>query len=385
MNRKQFLILLVLVAVVGGAGLIIHQRGNQSWQNAGAGLGQKLLPNLAINNITQINIQSGTNALRLIRLDDLWRVSERGGYPADFNKISDLLLKLSGLKVVQTEEISPSQLGRLNLLPPGPGANTATLIEFKEQSGKTLDSLLLGKPNMQPPPANSKFGEMADQGWPNGRYVMASAGSKTVNVIADPLDAVQPQPEQWLNKDFLSIEKPRMIGVKFPEATNSWTLTRASETNDWQLADVGQNEKLDTSKLYGVISPFGSASFNDVAPLPAGNPANVAVLTVDTFDGFTYVADIGAMQGNDYPVTFKVSANLPAARAPARNEKSADKARLDQAFNTEHDKLAAKLAREEQFEDWVFDLPSYSVEEFLKKRGELLAESKKETPSSPAK
>jgi hypothetical protein len=70
-----------------------------------------------------------------------------------------------------------------------------------------------------------------------------------------------------LNKDFLSIEKPRAIAVQFPEATNSWKLTRASETNDWQLADAKPGEKPDASKISSVTSPFSSASFNDVAPL----------------------------------------------------------------------------------------------------------------------
>ena len=63
-----------------------------------------------------------------------------------------------------------------------------------------------------------------------------------------------------MNKDFFSIEKPRSIAVQFPEATNSWKLTRASETNDWQLADAKAGEKLDASKISGVTSPFSSPS-----------------------------------------------------------------------------------------------------------------------------
>ena len=77
---------------------------------------------------------------------------------------------------------------------------------------------------MKKPAANAQPGGMGDEGWPDGRYVMAGAGAKTVALISDPLDNVQPKPEQWLNKDFLSVEKPRTIAVKFPEATNSWKL-----------------------------------------------------------------------------------------------------------------------------------------------------------------
>ena len=42
MNRKQFLLLLVLVAVVGAAGLALRQRSSASWNQAAAAIGQKL-------------------------------------------------------------------------------------------------------------------------------------------------------------------------------------------------------------------------------------------------------------------------------------------------------------------------------------------------------
>ena len=385
MNRKQFIILLVLVVVIGGAGLVIHQRNRQSWQSAGTAIGQKLLPNLAVNDIAQIQIQSGTNILNLARKNDLWRVAERADYPADFNKISGLLLKLADLKVVQSDEMGPSQLSRLDLLPPGPGTNTATLIEFKDQSGKALDSLLLGKQHQQKPPANSQFGGMGDEGWPDGRYVMTGGDGKTVDVISDPLETVQAQPEPWLNKEFLSIENPRSIAVQFPETTNSWKLTRASTTNDWQLAGAQPGEKLDATKISDVTSPFASASFSDVEPLGTAAITNLAMLTVKTFDGFTYVADIRPKQGDNYPVSLNISASLPAARFTTQEEKPGDKAKLDQAFKAEHDRLTAKLAREQSYEKWIYSLPAYSLDELLKTRSQLLTEEKKPAPAEPAK
>ena len=84
-----------------------------SWQGGGQTIGQKLLPDLPVNDIAQITIQSGTNELDLAKRDNLWRVRERDDYPANFSQISDLLLKFADLKIVQTEEIGPSQLGPL--------------------------------------------------------------------------------------------------------------------------------------------------------------------------------------------------------------------------------------------------------------------------------
>jgi len=372
MNRKQFVILLVLVVVVGATGWLIRQKKQGSWHAGGGSAGQKLLPNFAVNEVAQITIVSGTNGLELARRNNLWRVSQRAGYPANFGQISEFLVKLADLKIVQTEEIGPSQLARFGLQPPGVATNSGTQVEFKDQNGKTLASLLLGKKHMSKPPKNPQFPGLGDEGWPDGRYVMVGA-EKTVDVISDPLDNLQPKPAEWLNKDFLSIEKPRSIAVQFPEATNSWKLARASETDDWQLADAKPDEKLDAAKISSVTSPLNSASINDVAAADTFSAASNTVLTVDTFDGFSYVARIAPKLDDNYPATFSVSANLPAERAAAKDEKPEDKARLDKEFKDQQSKLADKLAKEKALAGWVYQLPAYPVDELLKPRHELLA------------
>jgi hypothetical protein len=193
-------------------------------------------------------------------------------------------------------------------------------------------------------------------------------------LISDPLDQIQPKPEQWLNKDFIHPEKPRAIAVQFPEATNSWRLTRASETNDWQLADPRSGEKLDPSKLYSVTSPFSSVSFNDVAPRGTNPPPSLTMVTVETFDGFDYTARIGPKDNDHYPVQVAVAATLATERTPAKDEKADDKARLDKEFKEGQAKLADKLTREKQLANWVYQLPAYNVDELLKLRSQLLAE-----------
>jgi Domain of unknown function (DUF4340) len=388
MNRKQFIILLVFAAVIGTAGLIVHQQRNRSWQGAGASLGRKLLPGLAVNDIAQISIRSGTNVLDLAKSDNFWRVRERGSYPADFSAISDLLLKFADLKIIQSQEVGPSQLGRFELLPPGSATNAGTLIEFKDSGGKVLNTVLLGKKHLKQTAGNPQFAGLGDEGWPDGRYVMVGTGAKTLDVISDPLDNVQPNPARWLDKEFFSIEKPRAIAVQFPAATNSWKLARASLTNDWQLADAGAGEKLDPAKISSVTSPFSSASFNDVAPTNQTENAdqtNTAVLTVETFDGFSYVARIGGKHADDYPVSFTLTASLPAARVPAEDEKPADKARLDKEFKAQADKLSAKLAKEKKLEGWIYSVPAYSIDPILKTRGQLLAETRTNEPPQAAK
>jgi hypothetical protein len=177
-----------------------------------------------------------------------------------------------------------------------------------------------------------------------------------------------------LNKDFLSVENPRTIAVQFPQATNSWKLTRAAETNDWQLADAKAGEKLDSSKISSVTSPLSSPSFSDVAPPAPGVSGSNTVLTIQTFDGFDYVANIGPKRDDNYSVRFAVTANLPAGRTAAKDEKAEDKAKLDKDFQTHQKTLADKLAKEQAYTNWTYQMPGYSLEEILKTRAQLLEE-----------
>ena len=105
MNRKQFVLVLVLVAVVGGLGLMLYQRNTASYGRTSSTIGGKVLGDFPVNDIAQITIKSGTNELNFIKRDNLWRVRERGDYPANFTEISGLLMKFADLKIVQTEEV----------------------------------------------------------------------------------------------------------------------------------------------------------------------------------------------------------------------------------------------------------------------------------------
>src|SRR2546427_64625 len=149
----------------------------------------------------------------------------------------------------------------------GAGTNSALVVEFKDQKEKPIKTLLLGKKHMKKSdrPSPSPFGgEMGDEGWPDGRYVKVG-NDENVALISDALANIEPKPEQWLNKDFFKIEKPRSIAVAFPIATNSWKLTRETETGEWKLAEAKAGEQLDSSKASGVANPLNSPSFVDVA------------------------------------------------------------------------------------------------------------------------
>ena len=386
MNRKQLLILVVLVVVLGAAGLMLYQRDQSAWQgSARQGAASKLLGDLPINDVATIVIKGGTNELDLVRKDNLWRVRQRDDYPANFSEISGFLLKAADLKATQSEEIGPSQLGRYKLLPPGPATNTAVLVELRDQGGKVLKSLLLGKSHMHKSEAQpSPMGEMGgDQGWPDGRYVMVGTAARTVAVVSDPLSNVEAKPESWLDKDFFKVEKIRSIAVAYPVATNSWKVSRDTETaSDWKLADAKPDEKLDSSKTSGFSYALSSPSFTDVLTTDT-KPEQIGldkptVVTVDTFDNFTYSIKLGQKTNDNLPMIVAVTAQIPKERTPGKDEKPEDKTRLDKEFKDKQKKLEDKLTQEQSYGKWVYLVSNWTVDSLLKERNQLMVEKKEE-------
>jgi hypothetical protein len=373
MNLKQLGVLIICVVIIGGAAMIMHSRNNSSWSGGSAEVGKKLLGDFPVNDVAQIHFKQNTNELTLLKTNDLWMVRERYGYPADFSKISQLLLKLRDLKIVQSEQIGPSQLPRMNLAATGQGTNSATLVEFSDASGKPIRTLLLGKSHIHENRQASP--EMGEQGWPDGRYVLTGSNATTVALISDPLSDINPQPSQWLDKTFFKTEKPRRVSVTFPAAvtTNSWSLTRESETNEWKLSDAKPGEQLDETKASGAANALSSPSFTDVLNPQAGDFKRPTEVEIEDFDGFKYSIKVGGKPDDEYQLKVTTSA-LFGSRTPGKDETAEQKAALDKAFQENQEKLKEKLQRETQFNNWTYLVPGWTLDPILKTRAQLLVE-----------
>jgi hypothetical protein len=383
MNRKQFAMLVaVLIALGAAAWLVENRQSDESTAGGGGVVGQSLLgESFPVNDVVQITLKDDSGQATLVKKDDLWRVAERGNYAANFGDISGFLLKARDLKVVQVEDVGPSQLPRLQLAPPGQGTNSGVIVDLKDKDGKTLKLLTLGKKHMKRP-GQQQAGEFGDEGVPDGRYVMIGDKSDRTLLVADPLSNLEPKPEAWLNKDFFHIERPKAVAAVFPAETNSWRVIRDTESGDWKLANATADEKLDSSKDYGVTTPFSSPSFDDVL-LPSAKAADYGldkptVVTVETFDDFIYSVSVGTRVGDEYPVQIKVAADFPKVRTPSKDEKPDDKAAADKAWADRQKQLQDQLKQAQAFEGWTYLMPGYTVEPLLKERKDLVQEKKDE-------
>jgi hypothetical protein len=384
MNRNQLALLLVVLVVLGGAGLLLVKHNQETWAAPEGRQGQKLFPSFQVNDVAGIHIQ-GDSDLNLAHTGDLWTVRERGDYPANFSQISELLIKISDLKIAQSEDIGSAQLGRMHLEAPGKGADSAALLEFKDNHGKPMETLLIGKKHVRKSEGGAS-GPMGDEGYPDGRYVMLQSDPKTVLTISDPLNSVEPKATEWLDKDFFKVEQPRIITFVSTNAANSWRVARASENGQWVMGGLKDAEILDTNKVSSLSGALSYPSFVDVAT--GTDPAKTGLdkpleVTIETFDHFTYDLKIGSKTPeDDYYMSVAVSAELPDERKAAADETPDDKKKLDKEFQDKLKQSQDKLKQEQALAKWTYLVNNWIVDPFIRDRSQLMVEKK--APKSSA-
>ena len=383
MNRKQLTTLLVLAVVLGGVGYYVFNKQQSSYERgASSDEGKKFLqgvPPAAINDIANISIKQNTNSVTLVRSGDQWTVAERGGYPANFANLSELVKKFWDLKVTRAVTAGPSRLPVLKLT-----KDSATLVELKDDKGKSIAAITLGLQTSKEAGEESQFGGGA---YPNGRYVMRGDDVKTIALVADPLN-IETRPEDWLNKEWFKVEKARAVSVVTLGATNDWKLVRENEQAAWNFSPTnapGATNAADPGKTSALNWLLSSPSFNDVsAPTTAALPRPTSA-TIETFDGFTYTLKMGETTGENMPLEILVSGTFPTERTAAKDEKPEDKARLDKEFADKNKMLADKLKAEKAFEKWTYTVSRSTLENLLKVRADFYADKKDDTKKDDAK
>jgi len=114
-----------------------------------------LFPTLAdkINDVTRIEIKSSEDHdVILQKMDNgQWVVQSADNYPAQFEKVKDVVVSLSQLKILATKTDNPKLYPELGVEDPGIGDSRSTntrslLLTLSDQSGTTLVSLIVGNP-----------------------------------------------------------------------------------------------------------------------------------------------------------------------------------------------------------------------------------------------
>jgi hypothetical protein len=347
LNARIAAVLVVLLAVLGGAAVLYQQQERARRPANVASLGQVLLKDLKAADIASIRIAEAKNVLTLERKDERWTLAERGGFPADFTKVREFVLKAIELKAGQSEPLGEKDRARLNL------DESGTLLEFRGADGKPLRSLIVGKKYFKREVDNP------EKALGDGRFVLLPADPKTVYLVADPLLQATAKTAEWVERSAFQVEKVKTLEVRFPDG-GGYRIERSGDNADWKLAGLKPGEKLEVTKANAASYVLSMLELADVLPKDTKDTGldKPIEIKATTLDSLSYDIKVGKLQGDNYFVTFTSSGTAK----PDPKDKDAERFK----------KLEERQPREKMLQNYVLLIPKGRLEDTLKKRPEFL-------------
>jgi hypothetical protein len=388
---KKIILLLVLLAAIIGA---IYYQSNQRQSrlnraNSGSTKTREyLFPDFDINGIKKIRIKEDKQETNITVQGDQWIVADRGGYPANKEKLQTVLMGLKYEKIKAGRRIGKDSWGKIGVNSPGDATafGVGTLIELLDESGTVKQSFVLGGKVTSSGGQDEQMSMFG--GGPQGNRFVRLKNEDTIYEVANQFSDLENKPEAWVLKDFIAVSKLKSIEVTAPKAEDSWKASKKAESDtEFVLEGAKADEKLDDAKA-SLSSFLSGPTFDDV--LAKDKAAETfkegvkAVLT--TFEGFTYTVQAAkkAVDGADkWYMTVTTTAAIPQKREAAKDEKPEDKKKNDEEFDAQKKTLEEKLAKEKACDGWVYQVTEYTVNTLFKKRSELL-KKEEATPAAPA-
>jgi hypothetical protein len=349
MSARIAAALLVLLLALGGGALLLHQQGQLQRPAGVAALGHPLLKNFQAADIAAITLREPGGAITLQRKAEQWVIAERAGFPADVDKVRELVLKAIELKVGQSEPIGEQDRARLKL------DDSGTQLEFRAADGKPLARLAIGAKFFKREPENP------ERAIGDGRYVMLPDDAKMVYVVADPLTLASTKSTDWISRTGFAAEKVKAMEVLLAGGER-WKIERPGDSANWKLSPLRAGEKLDVIRANSASYSLNSVELADVAA-PGAQPADTglgkpsATIIAVTFDGLTYNVILGRPAGDNYYATLAI-----AGEAKASGPDAAERGK----------KIAERLPRERALAAHTLLIAKSRFEDILKKRAELL-------------
>jgi|GEM_PF-1024858 len=340
MNRSA---VIALVLVLGVLALTQDKKTHKSKRNV------PLFSGVDLNRIAKLKIEPARGqALTILKTSDSqWKVLEKKNFPADPNKVSELLRKLFLLKQgdrVTSGEKHFAQYGVDGSNVPG---ISGTGLSLHESSGTTLSAVLLGNQRL----SKGKFGFDT----PSGQYVR-KVSEEVIYLLKEPVQ-LQTSPSHWIHKEFPSIEGKDLAQIKIETAQeDKLRLFRLDEEKDFQLEGLSSDSglSLKQSEVQNLASVFSKFSFEDLLNVDSEDVqlsmTQTTKVEYTTMSGLKLTAHVGVKAG---------SANRAAMKLRFENVgQSADVAKLVKEY-------------EEQFGGWALAVSEFSAKKFVKTSEDL--------------
>lgn len=324
---------------------------------------EKLFPKLLtqINETAEIIGASNEDTFTLLARDGRWRVKEKHGYPADADKVHQLLIGLSQLRRVEPKTRNPELYAKIGVEDVTVESAKSLRITLKSADGRVLADLLLG--NRQLGKTNLNLHE----------YFVRLAGEPQSWLVEGKIPD-EKSVLRWLDQRLLDLNADRVREVQVMHPDDHKVVVRRKDPSvaDYEL--VGLPKDAEIESVYAVNSignTLTNLTLDDVKSATDVSFDGKGPLAVElsTFDGLR--VDMQAIKdGDQYLARFRATFDSSLVQQTKTDaDEKADKGsplKQAEAVKQEVDEL------NKRWKEWVYVIPRYRIDSLAKKKSDLL-------------
>jgi hypothetical protein len=336
-KRSLILLAAATLVLVGLAGYAIAT-GNRGVSRAGPG--ERAFPALAtkLDEVASVTVSHNGTTLTFTRDGDGWLAAEKGNYPANAAKISQIVRAMADLTLVEPKTREANLYPRLEVEDPGSGKSA--LISINDKPGGVLAQLIVGK---------RRYDRL---GGGNDGVYLRKPGDPQAWLARGSLDA-SGDLASWLDRRILDIPENKIARVTLTQADGAkLVIARTAPDAKFTVEDAPADAKFKgESTIAGPATALETLDLDGVEPagkLPVPDK-DVVTASFATFDGMT--VDVRLVE-RDKTNWIAISAAGSATAEP------------------EAKKLTEKVAR------WTYAIPEYKANLLRTKLADLLEPAK---------
>jgi hypothetical protein len=301
MNRRNLLLLGGAAAVTVAATVLLTPKSVERQEVASGGLA---FPGLAtrLQGAARVEVTKPDGTLTLLRQGEAWVLPDKGGYPVRPEKLREMLVGLTELRLIEARTADPAQLERLGVDDPARAGSTALLLRVLDGAGAPLAELVVGRRRVR-----------TQGNLPESVYVRRPAEAQAW--LAEGRLAVDADPQLWIDRDIANLPQDRIRRLEVTRAGEPpLALTRPEEPEArLRLADT----TADDVAMEEVARGFEYLTFLDVKPVAEMPGTAVGEGRFGLTEGLTVVV-AGTRRAEEFWVRLTAEGGPEAERLNAR-------------------------------------------------------------------
>jgi hypothetical protein len=354
MSEKNLLTLAVVAAVLIIAAALLYSGLDFSRESFKSGT--PLLQGLAPEKIGAIEIKQGADTLTLKRSGEGFVIEEKGGYPADTNKINTLIIDLMDIRLATKVTDSAANHAELGV---ADSSVDAVILTLKNLEGKQIAGIIKGK--------SLSVG--------SGSYIRRSGENAVFSTEA--YITINSKATDYIDSDLFKFDTKNISRVDVTTPEGSYTLEKETvegkeDETKARLLNVPRGKTADQSTCDDVFEALQYLSFDDVLKEGDIQPQWDATYRCTLDSGLTYIVQLAKIGDKNY---IRLSAQPPEVDSVSISQNEADESlKKKEAILLAGDTAAAFTKKHS---GWIYEVSSSDTEDLRRPLNDLFEKEQK--------